>query len=190
MQNKPENQTLDQPITESESQLDEQPTMGENDVLKPIDFKKKGSLDMKKNPKIVAVLMIVAIILGTGTGFGLYKLTARGGQSVTGGNIEQVAGDNIKTGDVFGSPDASTFKDMAEGYLEAGGLDGEGSHQLLRPGGESQTVYLTSSVTDLDKFVGMEVKIWGETFKAQKAGWLMDVGRVEILNTKAEAPTE
>jgi len=36
----------------------------------------------------------------------------------------------------------------------------------------------------------MEVKIWGETFKAQKAGWLMDVGRVEIVNPDGEAPLE
>ena len=104
--------------------------------------------------------------------------------------MSQVAQGTVKNGDIFGSPDAETFKDSAQGYLEAGGLESEGSHKLLRPGGDSQTVYLTSSVTDLDKFLGMEVKIWGETFKAQQAGWLMDVGRVEIVNTQAQAPSE
>jgi hypothetical protein len=93
-------------------------------------------------------------------------------------------------GDVFGVQDEKTFKDSAEGYLEIGGLDGEGSHKLLRPGGDSQTVYLTSSVTDLDKFDGMSVKVWGETFKGQKAGWLMDVGRVQIVSPQGEKPTE
>jgi len=33
----------------------------------------------------------------------------------------------------------------------------------------------------LDQFVGRKIQIWGETYKAQKAGWLMDVGRVKIL---------
>jgi hypothetical protein len=83
---------------------------------------------------------------------------------------------------VVGVEDTETFKDTAEGKLEKGGLNGEGSHHLVRPGGESQTVYLTSSIVDLDKFVGSKVKIWGETFAAQKAGWLMDVGRLEVLN--------
>ena len=80
-----------------------------------------------------------------------------------------------------GSKDTSVFKDQAEGKIEKGGLDGEGSHKLLREGGESQTAYLTSSVVDLDQFVGKEVKIWGETFAGEKASWLMDVGRVEVL---------
>jgi hypothetical protein len=101
-----------------------------------------------------------------------------------------VAGDVINNGDVFGIKDDQTFKDSAEGYLAAGGADGEGSHSLLREGGVSQTVYLTSSITDLDKLVGMQVKVWGETFKGQKAGWLMDVGRVQVIATEAEAPVE
>ena len=62
-----------------------------------------------------------------------------------------------------------------------GGVDGEGSHHLVRPGGESQNVYLTSSIIDLDQFVGRSVKIWGATFEAQQAGWLMDVGRLQVL---------
>ena len=77
--------------------------------------------------------------------------------------------------------DGKTFKDSAEGELVAGGVDGEGTHQLKRPGGESQTVALTSSVLDLSKFEGKKVKVWGETFAAQTAGWLMDVGKVEVL---------
>jgi hypothetical protein len=96
----------------------------------------------------------------------------------------------VNNGDVFGIKDDQTFKDSAEGYLSAGGLNGEGSHSLLREGGPSQTVYLTSSITDLDKLVGMQVKVWGETFKGQKAGWLMDVGRVQVIDTEAEAPVE
>jgi hypothetical protein len=33
---------------------------------------------------------------------------------------------------------------------------------------------------DLDEFDGKNVEIWGETVKAQKAAWLMDVGRVKL----------
>lgn len=86
----------------------------------------------------------------------------------------------VDTNKVVGSTNTKIFKDSAEGVLEKGGIDGEGTHKLVRPGGDSQTVYLTSSVVDLNKFIGKKVKVWGETFAAQKAGWFMDVGRVEI----------
>lgn len=139
----------------------------------------------------ILVLAVVAILAGVATGFGTHKLSAgtSSGEAPGPDPVQKVAGDSVKAGDVFGST-AAVFKDSAEGYLEAGGLDGEGSHKLLRPGGDSQTVYLTSSVTDLDKLVGMDVKVWGETFKGQKAGWLMDVGKVEVVNPEGTVPTE
>lgn len=64
--------------------------------------------------------------------------------------------------------------------MVAGGVDGEGTHHLVRPGGDSQNVYLTSSVVDLNQFVGKTVKVFGQTFATQTAGWFMDVGRVEL----------
>lgn len=143
----------------------------------------------KSHLKFTAVLALVAVIAGVGTGWGATRL--QGKTSLPGQGpqpIQQVATGTVKAGDVFGVADEKTFKDAAEGYLEAGGLDGEGSHKLVRTGGDSQTVYLTSSVTDLDKFVGMEVKVWGETFAGQKAGWLMDVGRVQVVNPQGQAP--
>jgi len=153
--------------------------------------------DMKsKKINLLAILSIVAIVAGIGTGYGGFKLQTKassGVRNTTGqsGEIQQIAEkESVSVGDVFGVNDAETFKDSAEGYLEIGGLDGEGSHKLLRPGGETQTVYLTSSITDLDEFDGMEVKVAGETFKGQKAGWLMDVGRVEVLKIKGKAPSE
>ncbi len=88
----------------------------------------------------------------------------------------------VETKTEVGSQDTKTFKDMAEGTIEKGGVNGEGSHKLLRPGGPSQTVSLSSSVVDLDQFAGKKVQIWGETNTAMKSGWLMDVGRVKILN--------
>ncbi len=159
--------------------------------LNELDLESDSALMKKKNKTILAIISLVAIVAGSATGVGSYKLFNSNASTTNKApteDIEQVAADQIKAGDIFGVQDEETFKDSAQGYLDAGGLDGEGSHKLLRAGGESQTVYLTSSVTDLDKMVGMEVKIWGETYKGQKAGWLMDVGKVEVINPEAEPP--
>lgn len=142
-------------------------------------------------PKLIIILGVIAVIAGAATGYGGYKLKNKSSALFPSpSSLQRIAQEGqVKTGDVFGVQDENTFKDSAQGYLEAGGIDGEGSHKLIRPGGVSQTVYLTSSITDLDKFIGMDVKIWGETFKGQKAGWLMDVGRIEITNLEGQAPS-
>ena len=88
----------------------------------------------------------------------------------------------VKTDKIVGSTDTKTFRDSTEGVLEEGGIDGEGTHHLVREEGRSdQNAYLTSSIVDLNNYVGKKIKVWGETFSAQKAGWLMDVGKVELL---------
>lgn len=146
----------------------------------------------KSSTSGMIVVVLLAVVLGVATGFGGSKLSAKqpAGTTSDGTVVQRHPGESIKVGDVFGSTDESTFKDNAEGYLELGGIGGEGSHKLLRPGGDNKTVYLTSSVIDLDKLQGMEVKVWGETYKGQKAGWLMDVGRVQVVNVEGTAPTE
>lgn len=145
----------------------------------------------KKQKKSLTILCIVTVLAGIGTGFGAFKLKSKQ-EGVSSGPqpVQQIAEGQIKQGDVFGTQDSETFKDTAQGYLQAGGINGEGSHRLLRPGGKTQTVYLTSTVTDLDKLVGAEIKVWGETYKGQKAGWLMDVGKVEIIKVEGETPFE
>ncbi len=169
--------------------VDEAPIATHNVTSLGNQFQKEPMAN--RSPKALIIFSLVAILAGVATGYGGYKLQAKsGGQRITNADIKQVAEGNIQKGDIFGVKDEGTFKDTAEGYLEAGGLDGEGSHKLIRAGGESQTVYLTSSITDLDKLVGMEVKVWGETFNGQKAGWLMDVGRIEVVNPQGKAPTE
>lgn len=80
---------------------------------------------------------------------------------------------------------AKTFRDEAEGTIEKNDkFDkyAQGTHKLIRPGGESQTAYLTSSVLDLDQYVGKKVKVYGETFGSSQVGWLMDVGKVDVIN--------
>lgn len=83
----------------------------------------------------------------------------------------------------IGIKDEKTFRDYAVGRIEINDDReiSEGTHKLLRPGGSSQTAYLTSSVLDLNQFIGKCVEVWGETFGAQRVGWLMDVGRIKIL---------
>lgn len=120
---------------------------------------------------------VVIILSGLATGFVLSKNQKK---SVT-ATGQVVDSSKIRKGDTFGSEDTKTFRDTTEGTLEQGGVFGEGSHKLIRPGGDSQTVALTSSVVSLDEFVGRKVKIWGETQTAEKSGWFMDVGRLEVL---------
>jgi len=135
-----------------------------------------------EKPRIVKrVLPLLAILFVIGIGiFAGFFLSGRR-NFLSPGLSGTVPTEKIVKGSEFGSNDLSKFKDTATGVLESGGLDGEGTHNLIREGGPSQTVYLTSSVLDLDQFVGKKVQIWGETFQAQKAGWLMDVGRIKIL---------
>lgn len=117
------------------------------------------------------VFVAVAVILGIGLGY-IPSLFSKGTSSTASSNEE------VKTA---GIADKKTFKDSAEGTLREGGIDGEGNFHLERPGGVSQNVYLTSTTVDLSLYIGKKVKVWGETFEAQTAGWLMDVGLVESI---------
>lgn len=82
--------------------------------------------------------------------------------------------------------DTRTFRDFAEGTIQKRPAPKkaeeyvEGTHLLVREGGVP--VALTSSVVDLSQYEGKKVKVFGETQKAIKEGWLMDVGKVETKN--------
>ncbi len=130
----------------------------------------KAGISMKKT---IFAVYIVLIVLGVGTGY----LLSRGTGS---SKNAPVTGSMLTTGSAVGISDETTFKDSAEGTIEAGGADGEGTHKLIRDGGPSQTVYLISSVVDLDEFIGKKVKVWGQTQAAKSVAWLMDVGKVEL----------
>lgn len=124
------------------------------------------------------LILFIPVGIGIVSGFLLYKLNTTGTVKLAGRNVEVV-----QTPSEEGVKDASTFRDTATGNLieNDGKLTNEGTHILTR-GDASQNVYLTSSVVDLAKYVGKKVQIWGETFKGQKAGWLMDVGRIKTVN--------
>ncbi len=131
---------------------------------------------------VVIIVFVLLIGAGVGTGFGASRLIKAGPSATPAlGAPGTVSSDQVQVGETYGSDDTARFKDVSEGVLQKGGIDGEGTHHLIRPGGDSQTVYLTSSVVDLDPFVGDKVELHGETFSAQKASWFMDVGSVKVL---------
>lgn len=76
---------------------------------------------------------------------------------------------------------SKAFKDTATGTIEKGSINGEGTHILNRAGGASQRASLTSSVVDLDLFVGKKVEVKGETNASTKTSWLLDVGTIKIV---------
>ena len=141
------------------------------------EFNSKANMNSVYTPKIIALLVLV-VVLGILSGYFLSG-GVKNQAGTTSGVISNLS--SAPKGTVVGSNDTSTFKDIAEGTLKAGGIEGEGAFHLERPGGDSQNVYLTSSSVDLAKFTGKKIKVWGQTQKAQHAGWLMDVGRVEVL---------
>lgn len=157
--------------------------MEEKDVVKKIEPEEQIMHDLQPKQEVsmknTVIILVVVAFLGVGTGFALSK-TGAGSGMLPGGASSTTAG-GIQKGKIYGSNDTKTFKDTAEGLLKEGGVEGEGQFHLERTGGVSQNVYMTSSIVDLSEFKGKKVKVWGETQTAQKAGWLMDVGRVQIL---------
>jgi len=141
-------------------------------------------------PVLVAFLIVTAAGVFTGAYFKTNQVVGKSGSTSKelAGIQAQVPQTGVKVGDIYGSADEKAFKDKATGVIDKGGLNGEGSHKLVRPGGSSQTVYLTSSTIDLDTLVGHQVTVWGETFTGIKVGWLMDVGRAKIENLNVPLP--
>jgi len=143
-------------------------------AVRSLDSDSEEEQETKQYGKVIYGIFAALIVLGIVTGYILSRGSVTGMQA--GGVGEAVTSADGKT---VGVSDTTTFKDSATGTIQAGGLDGEGTHQLVRDGGPSQTVYLISSVVDLDQFIDSEVTVWGQTMSAKKAAWLMDVGKVE-----------
>lgn len=142
------------------------------------------SLDPDTNSEGIAIPAFLVMLLGimllaTFAGYGVAQIN--GGNSpnntTTQTASEANSGSGVKSA---GLADKETFKDKAEGILKEGGFEDEGNFHLERPGGKSQNAYLTSSTVDLSEFIGKKVEVWGQTYKGQKVGWLMDVGYIEI----------
>jgi len=154
----------------------------EGSLVRKIEEEKKGNLKETLFPVGIILAIVVA---GTITG---YFLSSRRGGLPSGPEVTKTLEEGVEVvsgPQEVGIKDVRVFRDTAEGKVQIndGSLVAEGSHKLIRPGGESQTAYLTSSVVDLSLFIGKCVQVWGETFEGEKAAWLMDVGRVKLLNT-------
>lgn len=146
-------------------------------VQNPVSPKSEG-INNSIFTKKLFIILIAGAVLGIMSGYILSNKKGESGNTLTTGAVDS---SKISKGTVVGSNDTKTFKDTAEGSLKGGGIKGEGQFHLVRSGGDSQNVYLTSSSVDLSAFVNKKIKVWGETQKAQYAGWLMDVGRVQVI---------
>lgn len=135
-------------------------------------------LPMKNTLIIFALIIVLGIVTGFGfsyfTGGSSKATNVKSGESMSGGK------DVVESA---GIADPETFTDSAEGTLEKKSKDDPqvGNYKLVRPGGEDQTAFLTSSTVDLSEFVGKKVRVYGETFASDEVGWLMDVGFIEVL---------
>jgi len=150
-----------------------------------VPMQKKESLikklPMTKIQKFAPVIAgIFVIFAGIFTGYVLASPgSSKSGKSqVPSGN--SVNGEST-TAMEAGVSDESTFSDEAEGTLKEGGINGEGTHYLDRELGPEKNVYLTSTVINLQNYVDKKVQVWGQTIAGQHAGWLMDVGKIKII---------
>ncbi len=80
-----------------------------------------------------------------------------------------------------GKLDPKVNYNTATGVLKEGGINGEGTHHLEVTASSSKWVYLTSSVIDLQSFVGKNVQVWGETLASKSTPWLMDVAKIQVV---------
>jgi|SRR3989344_1997898 len=119
------------------------------------------------------VVVVIAVLLGSASGFFLAsKSTSKIAVPIADKNAPKTA-----------ATDESRCRDFADGTIVAKDTKkvdySEGTHTLQRE--KAQPVALTSSVVDLSEYENKNVKVFGETQKALKEGWLMDVCRVEAI---------
>ncbi len=134
---------------------------------------------IKSSSKMPLIPLIVVIIILFGLGVGWLVSSKKNASTQKAVKSATVTVSNTEAG----VSDPNTIKDVttATGVLQTGGIDGEGTFHLDRPGGISQTVYLTSTIVDMSAYVGKKVQIWGQTQASQHAGWFMDVGKIKVV---------
>lgn len=125
--------------------------------------------------KVFLAILVASVVLGATSGYIL-----AGSNKNTAGPTTVQTTQTAKTA----QQDNRTFRDFAEGVIQKRSAPKkadeyvEGTHMLVRDG--AVPVALTSSVVDLSEYEGKKVRVFGETQKAIKEGWLMDVGKVEL----------
>lgn len=146
---------------------------------KPIVLKKFPKMNKQRIFYLLITLLVVVLGIGTGWLLSGRNISSKTSEKRAEQVQEQASGEKGEAG----IADESVFseKQSPEGILLEGGIKGEGTHHLDRGMGEMKYVYLTSTVINLQDFVGKKVKVWGETLSAVSAGWLMDVGKIKVL---------
>ncbi len=158
--------------------------MAEKIIRQLEDNNKNTSQNMARKPDLdvdpqkwsgilmFVIVFIVAIVLGRFAA----KLTVRNQSDLPNVTYTQESG----SANSYGQKNLKLCPDQAEGTVKPGGIDGEGTHHLVRKGGKDQYVYLTSSTVDLSLVENKKVAVWGKTYAAKTAGWLMDICYLEV----------
>jgi len=144
----------------------------QNNVVRRFETPKSSN-----NNLVLGLISIFIVLVGIGTG---YLLSGVGGNKIVSGLKNSGSTVEVSENEA-GIKDESKFSTTTDGLLEEGGIGGEGTHHLVRGIGPSQYAYLTSSVVDLSVFEGKKVQIWGDTMSGKKAGWLIDVGKIKVV---------
>jgi len=158
--------------------------MIEENIVKNFDEQPESSFF--SSVLLPALIILLIIFAGGATGYLLSKSkmanSIKGSitNSNTSGSVNSTS--NVKEA---GNNNPTVYKDKSQGRLEVNDNQNipDGSHKLIRQGGDNQTVYLVSTVVDLNQFVDKCVEVSGETFSSQKAGWLMDIGYIKVLDS-------
>lgn len=160
----------------SESITGTMPDTTNQPVLRSFSNPNQSGAAKKAHVPLIAIALAV-VLAGAATGWAIAKV-----ESPSSSSEQAAVNQGELAGDEAGIGDESKFeKETPEGVLVEGGLDGEGTHHLDRGAGPDKMVYLTSSVINLDNWVGKKVRVWGNTMTAQKAPWLMDVGKIKVI---------
>lgn len=127
-----------------------------------------GSSRFKPNLTILAL-----VLLGAAAGFGISYITRGQALGLTSNPAKGVA-----------EAEADVFRDEAFGTIAKKTTKdpnkfATGTHKLVRDGGINQTVYILSSIYNLDDYDGKKVKVFGETLSSENVGWLLNVGKIE-----------
>ena len=150
------------------------------ETLNPVQnnvVRKFETVKSSNNNLVLGLISIVVVLAGIGVG---YLLSGAGKNGSSSGGLN--SGNSIVTSkNEAGIADESKFSTTTDGVLEEGGIGGEGTYHLVRGSGPSQYAYFTSSVVDLSVFEGKKVQVWGDTISGKKAGWLIDVGKIKVV---------
>lgn len=146
-------------------------------IIKNFDMEKedKKTPNSNKWSEIIlgAIILVFAMVLGRFAA----QITVRDRSDLPAVTYTQESKAGVKS---YGQKNQKLCPDRAEGTVKRGGIDGEGTHHLVRKGGKDQYVYLTSSTVDLSLVENQKVAVWGKTYAAKTAGWLMDICYLEV----------